>query len=63
MHLVLSEYLLYILISGENMHKRLICLLSLKQMKHLKSCLPKGNLLDTAVSLISISFIKIGLLH
>ena len=28
-HLVLSEYLLYILISGKNMHKGLISLLSL----------------------------------
>ena len=30
-------------------------------MKYLKSCLPKGNLLDTTVSSLSISFIKIGL--
>ena len=29
-------------------------------MKYLKSCLPKGNFLDTAILLISISFIKIG---
>ena len=28
-HLVLSKYSLYILISGKNMHKGLICLLSL----------------------------------
>ena len=29
-------------------------------MKYLKPCLPKGNLLDTTVLLISISFIEIG---
>ena len=29
-------------------------------MKYLKSCLPKGNLLDTTNLLISISFIEIG---
>ena len=29
------------------MHKRLIALLSLQPKKYLKSCLPKGNVLDT----------------
>ena len=29
-------------------------------MKHLKSCLLKGNLLDSTILLISISFIQIG---
>ena len=29
-------------------------------MKYLKSCLPKGSLLDTTILLISTSFIKIG---
>ena len=32
-------------------------------MKYLKSFLPKGNLLDTTISLIHILFIKIGLLY
>ena len=32
-------------------------------MKYLKSCLLKGNLLDTTISLISKSFIEIELLH
>ena len=41
------------------MHKVLICLGSLKPMKHLKSCLQKGTLLDTIILLISISFIEI----
>ena len=31
-------------------------------MKHLKSGLPKGSLLDTTILLISISFIEIWLL-
>ena len=31
-------------------------------MKYLKPCLPKGDLLDTTILLISISFIEIGLL-
>ena len=31
-------------------------------MKYLKSCLPKGSLLDTTIPLIYISFIEIGLL-
>ena len=30
-------------------------------MKYLKSCLPKGNLLDTTILLIAILFIEIGL--
>ena len=30
-------------------------------MKYLKSCLPKGNLLDTIILLISVSFIEIEL--
>ena len=29
-------------------------------MKYLKSCLPKGNLLDTTILLMSTSFLKIG---
>ena len=32
-------------------------------MINLKSCLPKGNLLDATIVLISISFIEIGLLY
>ena len=32
-------------------------------MKYLKSCLLKGNLLDTTISLISKSFIEKELLH
>ena len=32
-------------------------------MKYLKSCLQKGNFLDTSISLISILFINIGLLY
>ena len=32
-------------------------------MNNLRSCLPKGSLLDTAILLISITFIKIGLLY
>ena len=32
-------------------------------MKYLKYCLPKGNLLDTAILLTSISFIEIGVLY
>ena len=32
-------------------------------MKYLKSCLPKVNLLDTTILLMSILFIEIGLLH
>ena len=32
-------------------------------MKYLKSRLPKGNLLDTTILLVSISFIEIGLLY
>ena len=31
-------------------------------MKYLKSFLPKGNLLDTTILLIIMSFIEIGLL-
>ena len=31
-------------------------------MIYLKPCLPKGNLLDAAILLVSISFIEIGLL-
>ena len=42
------------------MHKGLIYLLSLKLMKRLNSCLPKENLLDTTISLITVLFIKIG---
>ena len=45
MHLVVSEYLFYIDISGKNMHKSLVFLLQ-KLMKSSKSCLPKENLLD-----------------
>ena len=30
-------------------------------MKYLKSCLPKENLLDTTILLISVALIKIGL--
>ena len=59
MHLVPSEYLLYLLISAKNMYKSLISLLSLQPKKYLKSCLPKGSLLDTTISLISKSFIEI----
>ena len=32
-------------------------------MKYLKSSLPKGNLLDPTILLMSILFIKIGLLY
>ena len=32
-------------------------------MKYLKSCLPKGNFLDTTILLISMLFIEIGLLY
>ena len=32
-------------------------------MKYLKSCLPKGNSLDTTILSISISLIEIGLLY
>ena len=32
-------------------------------MKHLKSCLPKGSLFDTTISLIPILFIEIGVLY
>ena len=53
MHLILSEYLLYVLSSGKNMNKGVISLLFLKLMKYLKSCLPKGNLLDITILLIS----------
>ena len=31
-------------------------------MKYLKSCLPKGNLLDTTILLMSISLIEIELI-
>ena len=32
-------------------------------MKHLKSCLPKGNLLDTAILLKSILLIEVAFLY
>ena len=38
-HLVLPEYLLYILISGKNADKGLISLLFLYPIKYLRSCL------------------------
>ena len=53
------EFILYIIICGWNMQEGLIFSESLEPMK---SCLSKGSLLDTTISLISISFIKIGLL-
>ena len=61
-HLVLSEYHLCIFICGKNMRKDLISLFYLQLMKYFKSCLPKGNLLDTTILLISILFIELGLL-
>ena len=45
------------------MQKGLIFSESLQQVKYLKSCLPKGTLLDTTILLISISIIKIGRLY
>ena len=45
------------------MHKGLFFLEFLQPMKYLKSCLPKGNLLDTTILLTFISFIKMDLLH
>ena len=45
------------------MHKGLISLLSLQPMKYLKSCLPKGNLLDPTISLVSKSVIEIAVLY
>ena len=46
----------------KNMHKLILFASSFQRMKYLKSSLPKGSLLDTTISLISISFVKIGLL-
>ena len=43
------------------MNKGLIFPESLLPMKYLKSCLPKGNLLDTTILVMSLSFIKIWL--
>ena len=63
MHLVLSEYLVYILIFGENMHKGLVSLLSLQSMKYLKSCLPKIYLLGATILSISVLFFKTGALY
>ena len=67
-HLVLSKYLLYILISVKNMHKSLnfyyLCNIYIfETLKYLKSCLPKGKLLDTTILLVSTSFIEVGLLY
>ena len=55
-------YSIYIRFSKEY-KKGLTFLLFLLPMKYSKSCLSKGNLVDTAVSLISISFIKTQLLY
>ena len=44
-------------------NKDLILLASLEPMKDLKSYLPKEILLDTEISLISMSSIEIGLLY
>ena len=44
------------------MHQGLIFSEPLQPTKYLKSCLPKGSLLDTTILLISISLFKIGLL-
>ena len=41
------------LICGRNIHKGLIFLEYLQPKKCLKSCLPKENLLETTISLIS----------
>ena len=45
------------------MHKGLFFSEFLQPMKYLKSCLPKGNLLDATILLVSISFIEIELLY
>ena len=48
MHLVLSKFLLFALIFGRNMYKGQF-FRSLQPMKYLKSCLPKGSLLDISI--------------
>ena len=58
-HLVSSKYLLYIYsFFGKKMHKGLIFVTN----KVFKIFLLKGSLLDTTISLMSISFIETGLL-
>ena len=44
------------------MHTGLSFSESLQSNKYLKSCSPKGSLLDTAILLIFIWFIEVGLL-
>ena len=53
MGLFSSTFILHILICGRNIHKGLIFLECLQPKKCLKSCLPKENLLETTISLIS----------
>ena len=48
--------LLYVLIFGKNMYNGLIFLLFLYPMKYLRSCLPKGSLLDDTILLMSTFF-------
>ena len=60
-HLVLLEYTWYILISGKNIHNMHFFIIF--GINYVKSCLPKRNLLDTTISLISISLIEIWLLY
>ena len=62
-HLVLSRSLLYALISGRNMRKGPIYLVSLWPMKYLKLFLSKKFLLDTTILLTSILSTEIGFLY
>ena len=58
--LVSSKSLLYALIFGSITHNGLTFLTSLYPIKYLKPFLPKENLLDITLSLISTSFTEIG---
>ena len=56
-------FFLHVLNFGENIHKGLFFLASLRPMKYLNPFLPKKTLSDTSVLLIFIFFIEISLLY
>ena len=62
MHLILPEYLLYVLSSGKNMYKGAISLLFLKLMKYLIILFTKRKLIRYYYFINILLFIKIGLL-
>ena len=58
----MSIFIKILIICERNMHTGLSFSESLQPNKYLKSCSPKGSLLDTTILLISIWFIEVGLL-